>query len=387
MLDVRALAYVSPLAEQPQTSITPSVRVQNFADEDAIVAATFRIYRDSTGLLEYTSQSTPLELEHGTTAEIPALTPFDPTTIADDDYFIICDLVATSSTSGTVLPFALGKYYFDVKATPTGPAPAGHHATHELGGSDELDCTGLPGTGGAGVSDHGALTGLEDDDHPQYHLEHEFWETCDFESPLGNYGFAPWYGQAIGAGTGSPTTGSALHIGVFRISAAAAAGTGYRVYFYNGAWVIAGKERSNAWYRSLVLASTMHFGFHDATTGADPTDGVWIWQDPATGIVYGRTMDNTVGSQTATGFQLVVNVWYLLRIVVNDDATRVDFYVYDEAGTELWTDNLTTNIPTAGARVLGHGIVAVSSAGAAAIADVDFFDIKMIDRRPEPDYP
>jgi hypothetical protein len=29
--------------------------------------------------------------------------------------------------------------------------------------------TGPPGTGGSGVTDHGALTGLADDDHPQYH--------------------------------------------------------------------------------------------------------------------------------------------------------------------------------------------------------------------------
>lgn len=34
---------------------------------------------------------------------------------------------------------------------------------------DLLDHTGLPGVGGGGVTDHGALTGLADDDHTQYH--------------------------------------------------------------------------------------------------------------------------------------------------------------------------------------------------------------------------
>jgi len=32
------------------------------------------------------------------------------------------------------------------------------------------------------------------------------------------------------------------------------------------------------------------------------------------------------------------------------------FYVYNEAGTELWSDNLQTNIPTN--RATGHGIIA-----------------------------
>ena len=30
---------------------------------------------------------------------------------------------------------------------------------------------GPPGTGGSGSSDHGALAGLENDDHPQYHTD------------------------------------------------------------------------------------------------------------------------------------------------------------------------------------------------------------------------
>jgi hypothetical protein len=40
---------------------------------------------------------------------------------------------------------ALGAWHFDIKAGPMGPAPAAHNATHEDGGMDEVDVTGLSG--------------------------------------------------------------------------------------------------------------------------------------------------------------------------------------------------------------------------------------------------
>ena len=163
MLDVRITGYVVPLSEQPQASLTPVISVVNVADEDATITGLIRIYRDSTGLMIYDSRLAVTELAHGTSANIAALTPFDPPAPADDDYFIKADLVATSHLPGPPLPVTLGAWHFDVKTPPMGDAPAGHHVTHEDGGSDEIDLTGLVGLG-----DHGALTGLADNDHPQY---------------------------------------------------------------------------------------------------------------------------------------------------------------------------------------------------------------------------
>ena len=150
MLDVRITGYVVPLAEQPQASLTPVISVQNFADEDAVITGLIRIYRESTGLLIYDSQLAVTQLAHMTAANIAALTPFDPPAPADDDYFIKADLVATSYLPGPPLPVTLGAWHFDIKTPPMGDAPAGHGVTHELGGSDELDVTGLPGAGGGG---------------------------------------------------------------------------------------------------------------------------------------------------------------------------------------------------------------------------------------------
>jgi len=165
MLDVRVRRYVSPLAEQVLDDITPAIEVRNYADEDATITGHVRIYRKSTDSLEYTSELAETELEHGTTATIPALSAWSPGAPADDDYFILADIVATSYLPGPPLPAVLGAFTFDIKPGPMGPAPAGHHATHENGGMDEVDCTGLVGAGGvpavhdiAGASHSSAAT-------------------------------------------------------------------------------------------------------------------------------------------------------------------------------------------------------------------------------------
>jgi hypothetical protein len=145
MLDVRVRRYVSPLAEQVLDDITPAIEVRNYADEDATITGHVRIYRKSTDSLEYTSELAETELRHGTTATIPALSAWSPGAPADDDYFILADIVATSYLPGPPLAAVLGAFTFDVKPGPMGPAPAGHHTTHENGGMDEVDLTGMTG--------------------------------------------------------------------------------------------------------------------------------------------------------------------------------------------------------------------------------------------------
>jgi hypothetical protein len=145
VLDVRPLYYVSPLTEQEIGPITPVIRLRNLADEDATVTGLFRIYRDSTGLLEYSSDLAVTPLAHGTSADIPALTPFSPGAVADDDYFVICELEYRSIQTGNVTRGNLGPFYFDTKAPPMGPVPAGHHPTHENAGMDEIDLAGMSG--------------------------------------------------------------------------------------------------------------------------------------------------------------------------------------------------------------------------------------------------
>ena len=151
--------------------------------------------------------------------------------------------------------------------------------------------------------------------------------------------------------------------------------------------LIAGSETSICWHRPQTLSgTTRHHGFLDNTTVTDPADGAWIWQDPASGIIYGRCKNVAGSDTTASGYQLVTNTWYAEKIVVNSDATQVNFYCYNEAGAVLWADSLTTNIPTAAGDEVGHGVVATNSGtSAVALDDIDYLSILIPDRRPNLD--
>ena len=394
MLDVKITAYIVPVAEQPQASLTPVISVANTADEGAVITGLIRIYRESTGLMIYSSELAVTQLEHHSTTNIAALTPFDPPAPADDDYFIKADITATSYLPGPPTHDSLGAWYFDIKTPPMGEAPAGHAVTHELGGSDPVDVTGLDGNpdphaashadGGSDELSHGNLEGLADDDHPQYRLRHEVFESTDFYGATTSWSL-PWAFEVVsGGGSASTLAGDAKHQGIVRTVSSTAAGSGIRVRLAINTFLLTGGETSTLWFRPQTLAgTTRHHGYHDTIVAANPVDGAWIWQDPATGIIYGRTINNAGNSTTGTGYQLVTNTWYCEKIVVNDDATRVDFYLYAEDGTELWHDFLTTNIPTAAGDEVGHAVVSSNSGTTAVnLVDLDYLSLLIPDRRP-----
>jgi len=148
MLDVRPVAYIVPVAEQPIGPITPIVQIDNIGDESARVTGLFRIYRTTTDQLLYTSEILPTTMLGHSSANVAALTPWNPPAPADADYFILFNITAVNGLVPDSVSSFLGAYVFDVTTVPMGPVPAGHHTTHELGGMDEIDCTGLTGTGG-----------------------------------------------------------------------------------------------------------------------------------------------------------------------------------------------------------------------------------------------
>ena len=146
MLDIRAIHYPSPLSEVNFASVTLTVRLKNYADEPGEVTGSFRVYNDTTGLLIHTSGIAPVTVAAGVTVDVDALTDFDPPAPADDVYFVLFDGTARNELVPDGIGIHRGVFYFDVKAIGMGPAPAAHHATHEDGGSDEIDVTGLVGT-------------------------------------------------------------------------------------------------------------------------------------------------------------------------------------------------------------------------------------------------
>jgi hypothetical protein len=150
VLDIRAIHYPSPLSEVNFKSVPLSVRLKNYADETGQVTGMFRVYNDTTGLLIFSSEIEPINVAAGVTIDVSSLTDFDPPAPADDVYFVLFDGTAVNALVPDGISIHRGAFYFDVKPVGMGPAPAAHHATHENGGSDEIDCTGLTGVGGAG---------------------------------------------------------------------------------------------------------------------------------------------------------------------------------------------------------------------------------------------
>jgi hypothetical protein len=439
MLDVRIRRYVSPLAEQVLDDITPSIEVRNYADEDATITGIVRIYRKSTDSLEYTSELAETELTHGTTATISALSAWSPGAPADDDYFILADIVATSYLPGPPLAAVLGAFTFDVKPGPMGPAPAGHHATHESGGMDEVDCTGLVGAGGAPIA-HAAshengggdevnvagLSGeLADDQPPKAHgnaahsvtFEDQankgvaggyaglpnplnsslmiradgtagrstgFHEFCDFTRS----GIAvtwltyPWQINAIAGGTASSVPGSANHPGIIYLRSAIAVNSGISIPLQSDAFLIAGDCHADFIIRPQTLAgSVIRCGYMDIFTINDNVDGAYFEMNTVVaipGTIVGKCASNSARTTTATSFVLVTNTWYRLTVEVNAAANLVTFTIKDEAGAVLWTDTVNANIPTGAGRQTGHGINAFNTgAGPVTISDIDYMDIEI----------
>jgi len=394
MLDVKITAYIVPVAEQPQASLTPVISVANIADEGAVITGLIRIYRESTGLMIYSSELAVTQLEHHSTTNIAALTPFDPPSPADDDYFIKADITATSYLPGPPTHDSLGAWYFDIKTPPMGEAPAGHGTTHELGGSDEVS--------------HGALEGLADDDHPQYQEEDEegvaggycglpdpldstlplradgtparpkgaFYENDFLDYTTGEI-ITPWELDAVSSGTGTVIPGLPTHPGILGLNSSTSANSGMRILTRNNSFSLAGGEDCIISLRPGALAGTLiRFGYHDASSTPNVVDGCYIEMFQVGGIdgvIDGKTSSNSVRSTTGTNYTLITNTWYTLRVKLNSDATRVDFYLYDATGSQLWTDFLTTNIPTGIGRETGQGMLIYNTGTTALLlSDVDY---------------
>jgi len=384
MLLVKITGYIVPVAEQPQASLTPVISVANQADEGAVITGLIRIYRESTGLMIYSSELAVTQLEHHSTTNIAALTPFDPPAPADDDYFVKADITATSYLPGPPTHDSLGAWYFDIKTPPMGEAPAGHAVTHELGGSDPIDVTGLDGNpdphaashedGGSDEMSHGDLKGLADDDHPQYKLRDEVFYENDFLRSAVELVCPPWYRIVVASGTTPNQPGDANHPGITRFKSSTNANSGVQFECYGSALLLAGSETTDLVFRPQTLPlTTFRFGFHNIyASSADAVDGCYI--ESVDGTISGKTANNSARSATGTNYLTVTNTWYRARVTINADATRVDFYLYAEDGTLLWTDFLTTNIPTA--RKTGHSIITTNSGTTAVdLIDVDYLNI------------
>jgi len=189
----------------------------------------------------------------------------------------------------------------------------------------------------------------------------------------------PWTGAGVASGTiGGPAGGTSVnHPGIGRFVSSTTTNSGYRFYAESNVIIgVHGGEITNVIIRFSVLDSiTTRFGFHDATTSTAPVDGVYFEIGPDS-VLWGKTMSSSSGSTTGTSYLCALNTWYRLKIVVNSTATQVDYYLINESGTVLWTDFLTTNIPTG---ATGHGVICTKehtgSGAGINLLHIDYMDL------------
>jgi hypothetical protein len=185
-----------------------------------------------------------------------------------------------------------------------------------------------------------------------------FW-FVDFTTATGSALWV-WTGAAISSATLTGEVGSAAHPGISAMTSSTSANSGYRYLTATDAILIGGGEVFESELSIYTTTNTtIRVGFLDTTTSADPTDGAWI--NIAGTTLSGKTANNTSISTTGTTYTVSTDTWYRVKVVVNSAASRVDFFAYTAAGAELWTNNLTTNIPTAAGRETGSGTIATNS--------------------------
>ena len=122
-----------------------------------------------------------LDVNGSFSAELPATT--DPDINPQGWTYEVVESFAGGRTYNVDLPFGGGPYDLsevapvpssDGEAIVRGPGVAAGGTTGQVlakASDTDYDTQWVTGGGGTGVTDHGLLTGLADDDHPQYHTD------------------------------------------------------------------------------------------------------------------------------------------------------------------------------------------------------------------------
>lgn len=192
---------------------------------------------------------------------------------------------------------------------------------------------------------------------------------------------AGFLGSGISSGTNSTNPASGVvtgnHPGCWLLRSSTTANSGYRINTDNDEFRLLGGEIFEAVFRTSAsfTNSLVRFGFLDSTSSTDATDGVYF-ELASTGILTGKTANNATRSTSAAVATLAVSTWYHGRVTINSDATSVAFDLFDDAGSVVGSQTLTSNIPTASGRETGAGLIATNAGTTSSdIIIVDFISV------------
>ncbi|MGV8150904.1 MAG: hypothetical protein ACP5NV_04200, partial [Candidatus Woesearchaeota archaeon] len=237
-------------------------------------------------------------------------------------------------------------------------------------------CTAVCGSDATGSSSSGGIELSELFTRKYYHRE------AMFESVTGGYN-EPWIGTAIASGTTALVAAeNAEHPGMASMSTSTTASSGYS-YQITGAttYLLGVNYTTRAVFKPLTKTGNVtyiRFGFQDSFTSTIPTDGVFfnITQNSSTTFtVRGHSRDNNAQANTATNYMMYNNTWYAAKIYVNN-STLATFEIYN-ATNLLWSDTVTSNIPTGAGRQTSNGFIAYTIGGTTAqlVSYIDYISV------------
>lgn len=189
--------------------------------------------------------------------------------------------------------------------------------------------------------------------------------------------YALWDYAVISSGTQAKVAGEPTHPGILRTTSSTTTNSGGYCRTAADAFRLAGGEVAEFVFRiGTLTTSTIRLGFLDNATSTDVTDGAYI-EIPSTGAAVGKTASNNTRSTSGNIATLSTATWYRAKIVVNRAASAVDFYLFDDSGNLLGSQQLAANIPTAAGRETGHGYVATNSGTTAvSIVEMDYMSLE-----------
>lgn len=184
----------------------------------------------------------------------------------------------------------------------------------------------------------------------------------------------PFSKASVNTGTIASIASIANHPGIQRLSSSASASSGHQIGIITSpdALLLQGGEVAEYILRVVNTASLfLVAGFHDNDNIGTPTDGAWFELSGTT--LNGKTANNSTISTTSSSYVITANTWYRLKVEVSTGASLVTFTLYDSSGVVLWTDSLSSNIPTAAGRETDMKLGAIwTAASATALVDVDW---------------
>jgi hypothetical protein len=192
----------------------------------------------------------------------------------------------------------------------------------------------------------------------------------------------------ISSGTQAKIASEANHPGILRISSSTTANSGGYIETDATAFLLGGGECFEVIFQPRVSGNantTIRMGFLDTISSTDATDGAYFELPAGSLDIVGKTANNGTRTTSSAIATLTVNTWYRARLEVNSNATQVNFYVFNDSGTQLGTQSITTNIPTASGRNTGAGVIATNS-GTTAVElvyfdwIVVFYDVRSLTR-------